>query len=384
MQGFHGQSLVPGQSSEGPRRTQHNAGMSDAPRWPGQLFELPAPADGSRRAQGGRRYAGGPLPARTAGPLVSYVTVVRNAQDTLERTLQSVQDQSWPQVEHIVVDGLSSDGTLALIEKHAAHIDVYVSEADGGLYEALNKAIDLARGDLICVLNADDWLTRDAAEVAARAHLAAGLQRRRLLLTAAWAMRGSQRKLWSAGRLDWGSYLSCANICHNGVYATPGAYAASGRYTTGLRIVADFRWLMACVDAGVVAQAIETPTVHYSMGGISGQVQHHTAECAQVLQERFAFLSDEEVWGLMHAFHQYRPHLQAFAHKRPAHIGRFLDQLAQKHHTQADFMQALALASTAALNHPDDKTATAKPTRQETSRRRLMRHWLALRARWVR
>ncbi len=358
--------------------------MSTASPWPGRRHELPASADGSRRAQGGRRYAGGEQQARGSELLVSYVTVVRNAQATLERTLHSVQNQTWPHVEHIVVDGLSSDGTLALIEKHAAHIDVYVSEADRGLYDALNKAIDLARGDLICVLNADDWLTRDAAQLAVQAHRAAGPGPQRLVLSAAWAVQGERRSLWSAGQLDLGSYFSCANVCHNGVYATPGAYAASGRYASHLRVAADFRWLMACVDAGVELITIEEPTVHYSMGGISGHVQQHTADCAQVLQERFPFLGDDEVWGLMHAFHQYRPHLEAYNQKRPLHIGRFLHQLARMHAGHANLMQALALASTGVLNHPDDTQPTARLSRQEKTRRSLQRRWLSLRARWVR
>ena len=357
--------------------------MTETAYWPNQRTELPRPGDGSRRAEGGLRHTDGLKSSRPGEPLVSYVTVVRNAQGTVARMLASVREQSWPNVEHIVVDGLSSDGTLALIEQHADRIDCYVSESDRGLYDALNKAIDLARGELICVLNADDWLTRDAALVAAQAHLAAGPEQRRLVLSAAWAVQGGRRTLWSPGRLDMGSYLSCANVCHNGVYATPGAYAASGRYASHLRIAADFRWLMACVDTGVEIKVIETPTVHYSMGGVSGNVQQHTADCAQVLQERFPFLGDDEVWGLMHAFHQFRPHLDAYAKRRPAHLGRFLEQLVRAHQGQADLMRALALASTTALNHPDDELPTARLSGPEKTRRSLKRRWLSLRARWV-
>jgi hypothetical protein len=358
--------------------------MSDTASWPSRRATLPTPADGSRRAQGGLRSHGLLKTSRPGQPLVSYVTVVRNAQTTLPRTLASVQAQSWPLVEHIVVDGLSSDGTLAQIEAHAAHIDCYVSEADCGLYHALNKGIDLARGKLVCVLNADDWLTRDAAALAAAAFVAAGEPERHLVLSAAWAMTGEQRLLWSPGHLDAGCYLSCANVCHNGVYATPGAYAASGRYAQHLRIAADFRWLMACVDAGVGISRVDEPTVHYSMGGVSGNVQQHAAECAQVLQERFPELLPGEVWGLVHAFHENRPPLQTHLQFRPAHLGRFLRDLACRHQANAELMQALALASTRWLQHPEDSRPTTRPTRAERTRRSLQRRWLALRARWVR
>jgi glycosyltransferase involved in cell wall biosynthesis len=132
---------------------------------------LPERQDGRRRAEGGLRLQGRLQSPAPGVPLVSYVTVVRNAVTTLPRTLASVKAQRGAAVEHIVVDGLSSDGTLRVIEAHAGQIDYFVSEPDSGLYDALNKAVSLARGSLVCVLNADDWLTADAAATAARALL---------------------------------------------------------------------------------------------------------------------------------------------------------------------------------------------------------------------
>ena len=311
---------------------------------------------------------------------MSYVTVVRNGAATLERTLASVREQTGARVEHIVIDGQSDDGTLAIIESHAETIDYYASEPDGGLYAALNKAIPLARGELICVLNADVWLTGDAAALVTRAHLQAGPAPARLLLSEAWAMDGQARRLWSPAQLDRSAYLTCANICHNGVYATRAAYEASGPYATHLRIAADFAWLMACCEAGVGVVGLPAPTVHYSMGGMSNDKRRHTADCAQILHERFAFLNEAEAWGLMHAFHQYRENLQPFAATRPPHLGRFLAQLARKHRDDAAFNQTLALAATALLRHPEEADAPARLTRQEKTRRSLHRRWMRLRA----
>jgi hypothetical protein len=276
--------------------------------------------------------------------LVSYVTVVRNAEKTLARTLHSVREQRWPQVEHIVLDGMSTDGTLALIEAHAQHISYCASEPDSGLYEALNKAINLAQGDLVCVLNADDWLTPDAAELAVRAHQAAGSPQQHVVLSAAWLMKPRGRRLWLPGPLDMGAYLRCANVCHNGVYATPGAYRATGPYATDLRVAADFKWLMACVDAGVRSTAINQPTVHYSLGGVSADLQRHTQDCARILAERFPFLSDAQVWGLLHAFHSFRGNLQPFAASRPAQLQAWVQALAEQHAQHADLMLALQQA----------------------------------------
>ena len=309
---------------------------------------------------------------------MSYVTVVRNARHTLARTLASVRAQTWPAVEHIVLDGLSTDGTLALIEDHAAQLDYYASEADLGLYDALNKALPLARGALICVLNADDWLTPDAAALAVRAHQAAGSPHSHLVLSAAWLMKPKGRRLWLPGPLNAAGYLHCANICHNGVYATPGACAATGPYSTELRIAADFSWLMASVDAGVSASAIDEPTVHYSPGGLSSNVQQHTRDCAQVLAARFPFQDEAEVWGLLHAFHGFRGNLAAFASSRPAHIGRFLQALAVRQARQAEFMAVLAQGCAHSLKHPDDRLAAGQLSTGE----KLQRGWRKLRMHW--
>lgn len=360
---------------------RHNAGMSDPSIWPNWCDRLPPPADGSRRFERGRRIDAGRLKARRAGePLVSYVTVVRNCAATVQRTLDSVAAQRWPNVEHIVVDGLSTDGTEAILLEHAGQIDYLVSERDAGLYDALNKAVALARGELICVLNADDWLTADAAALAARAHLEAGAAEARLVLSAAWAEYGTRRELWLPGRLDAGGWLTCANVCHNGVYATPGAYRTSGPYATHLRIVSDFRWLMRCVETGVETVSIGEPTVHYSIGGMSSDTRRHTEECARVLRERFGFLSEAEVWGLMHAFHTYRPHLAPFASSRPAHLGRFLQETARAHRDDPGFDRALLLASLGALRHPDDAAPADKLTRAEKTRRSLHKRWMRVRS----
>jgi len=339
---------------------------------------LTPPAAGGRRREGGRRLS----PLRpgvgaddTNQPLVSYITVVRNAVKTLERTLESVRAQQWPAVEHIVVDGLSDDGTWEIVERHAASLDYCVSEPDAGLYDALNKAVPLARGQLICVLNADDWLTPEAAAVAARSYLQAGPARSRIVMTAAWVEHtNSHRSLWIPQRLDLGAWLTLANVCHNGVYATRGAYEDSGPYATNLRIAADTRWLMHCVDAGVELQSIDEPTVHYVLGGLSSDTRRHTLECLQIMLERFDSLDESEAWCLLHAFHQYRPRLVPFHSTRPAHLGNGVAAIARRHAARADFMTALALASCAVLKHPDDM-----PTPQQPSRLRQVLHRLRMR-----
>jgi len=318
------------------------AGFEVGTRW-----RLAEPSGGTRRAEGGRRCTQ-PAPLESPGqPLVSYVTVVRNAAPTLARTLASVRAQRAAAVEHIVIDGLSDDGTLALIQAHAAQINYFVSEPDGGLYEALNKALALVRGRLVCVLNADDWLTPDAAAraLAVLRRLAAHeIDPACLILTAAWQHNGPRRRLWLPGLLDVGSWLRCPNVCHNGVYATPAALRAAGPYDTRLRIVADSRWLLAAVDAGVAIHTIHAPTVHYVTGGLSGDVKRHVAECARMLALGFPALTEQEVWALLHAFYPWAGNLQPFAGRCPPHLGEALQGLASRHAGDAKLQACLQAA----------------------------------------
>ncbi|HTA26834.1 MAG TPA: glycosyltransferase family 2 protein [Bacteroidia bacterium] len=100
---------------------------------------------------------------------ISIITVCYNNVDTLEDTIKSVQSQSYPEIEYIVVDGASKDGTLEIIEKYKSGISKFVSEKDNGIYFAINKGIRMATGDIIGILHGDDLYTDNTiiAKVAA-------------------------------------------------------------------------------------------------------------------------------------------------------------------------------------------------------------------------
>jgi glycosyltransferase involved in cell wall biosynthesis len=89
-------------------------------------------------------------------PLVTVVTVVRNGKEHIERTIQSVLDQTYENIQYVIIDGASTDGTIDIIRKYDHAIAYWVSEPDTGIYDAMNKGIDLSAGDWINFMNSGD------------------------------------------------------------------------------------------------------------------------------------------------------------------------------------------------------------------------------------
>jgi glycosyltransferase involved in cell wall biosynthesis len=87
---------------------------------------------------------------------ISLITVTYNAANTVERCLRSVINQSYPNIEYIIIDGQSTDSTLSIINNYKKYIHYIISERDHGIYDAMNKGIKMATGDIIGILNADD------------------------------------------------------------------------------------------------------------------------------------------------------------------------------------------------------------------------------------
>lgn len=94
-------------------------------------------------------------------PLVTIYTPVKNSADTLNKTISSVINQDYKNIEYIVIDGKSTDGTIDIIRKNENHIDKWISEPDQGTSDAGNKALSLGKGTYFCLLNADDWIEYD-------------------------------------------------------------------------------------------------------------------------------------------------------------------------------------------------------------------------------
>jgi len=127
-------------------------------------FRLILPKTETRQGEGGLRIQGYFKANLEDEPLITVFTVVFNGEQFLEATILSVLDQTYDNVEYIIVDGGSTDGTLDIIRKYEHCIDYWVSEKDNGIYDAFNKAVCLSSGAYYLVLGSDDILFPGAIE----------------------------------------------------------------------------------------------------------------------------------------------------------------------------------------------------------------------------
>lgn len=132
--------------------------MSTIPKHPLIPQRVVLAGMGVEQATGGLRTRGLFKKSRTDQPLVTIITVAFNGARQIEATIRSVISQTYGNIEYLVVDGGSDDGTLDILRKYEDRIDYWVSERDTGIYEAMNKGVDLAGGNWINFINAGDEL----------------------------------------------------------------------------------------------------------------------------------------------------------------------------------------------------------------------------------
>jgi glycosyltransferase involved in cell wall biosynthesis len=101
-------------------------------------------------------------------PLVSIITIVFNGEKHLAQTIESVIGQSYPEIEYIIIDGGSTDRSIDIIRKYEQNISYWISEKDDGISDAFNKGILRAKGEIVGIINADDWYEPDAVEKAVK------------------------------------------------------------------------------------------------------------------------------------------------------------------------------------------------------------------------
>lgn len=206
---------------------------------------------------------------------ISVITVAFNAGATIADACASVAAQDHDDLEHIIIDGGSADGTAAAVAASARPGHVFVSEPDKGLYDAMNKGLARATGELIGFLNADDFFCRtDAMSLVARAAAAAPAADAvsgGVAIVAADDVTRLTRAYPAAPFAPW--MLRLAHMPpHPGFYARRRAYERVGGFDPAIRIGADFDWMVRFFAVnGLKAAMIPETLVTLREGGLSNQ-----------------------------------------------------------------------------------------------------------------
>lgn len=202
---------------------------------------------------------------------ISVITAVLNRAGTLGDALQSVRAQTWPHVEHIVIDGGSTDGTLSILEAHRSRLARVISEPDKGIYDALNKGIRHATGDVVGFMHADD----EFATPEALGHVAAAFGDPAVGAVYGdleYVRRDNARvvRYWRAGPYSLQRLAQGWMPPHPTFYLRRELYETLGLFDTRYRIAADYESMLRILGRGGVTPAyVPHILVRMRCGGIS-------------------------------------------------------------------------------------------------------------------
>lgn len=238
--------------------------------------------------EGGLRTLGVSKTSTPTEPLMSVITVVYNGAPHIERAIESVLMQCYSNLEFIIIDGCSSDGTVEIIKSYGNKIDYWVSEPDNGIYDAMNKGIVFSKGDLIGFLNSDDYYEPESI----------------IEVIAAYNNTGCRAIFFGnsfVAQEDLGiRYLAMAKptlwrglgFKHQAMFVHRDIYKRFGLYNIAYRIAADYDFVLNAVLRGARLIYINKNLVNYSNTGISGINRMETMNEIRVIGMRhYGFFS---------------------------------------------------------------------------------------------
>lgn len=222
--------------------------------------------------------------------LVTILTPCFNSEETIEKTLECIENQTYKNIEYIIVDGGSKDKTLDIIEKHRSKLPqklTVISEKDRGIYDAMNKGIRMAQGKLIGIVNSDDWYENDTIENVVNAYqgqqyeVVYGMQRTFL--------NGKEKATF----IYHHDFLSQQMITHPTCFVTKDTYKKFGVFDLQYQSAADYDFMLRLYQT---KQVTFTPVMkvlsNFQLGGMSSS-QVGVQENLQV-RYKYGYLSKKQ------------------------------------------------------------------------------------------
>ncbi|MGD2099855.1 MAG: glycosyltransferase family 2 protein [Desulfobacterales bacterium] len=198
---------------------------------------------------------------------ISIITICKNAEDTLEKTIQSVLAQQYRNIEYIIIDGASTDKTDALINKYRDQVATYISEKDHGIYNAMNKGIKIATGDIVFFLNAGDIFNDEfVVEKVVNAFSKADIE---FLYGDVFINDGISERLVQFNHVDKAFFLD-KNLCHQSIFYKPEVFRRCGYFDEQYSVLADYEWnVRGFLKYRLKPGHIRIPVTKFRLDGIS-------------------------------------------------------------------------------------------------------------------
>lgn len=203
---------------------------------------------------------------------ITIITAAYNSATTISSTIRSVAEQTYPNIEYIVIDGASSDGTQAIVKSFGDKITRFISESDHGIYDAINKGIRFATGDIIGIINSDDIFYDDMVV----ANVAAAFESEDIDAVYGdvqfFNSYGSVVRYYSSKHFTPELFRFGFMPAHPSFYVKKDLFEKFGYYNTDYRIAADYELLIRFLYTHRVrTKYIEIPFVNMLRGGISNR-----------------------------------------------------------------------------------------------------------------
>jgi glycosyltransferase involved in cell wall biosynthesis len=202
---------------------------------------------------------------------VTIITVSFNSDKTIADTIQSVLSQDYKDIEYIIIDGLSKDNTINIVNSFGEKIAKFVSEKDKGLYDAMNKGIDLATGEIIGVLNSDDFYANN--QVISKIITLFKPEVDAVYADLVYVAAQDKTKIirtWKSGEYSSGLFLKGWMPPHPTFFVRKSVYTKFGNYTDKLRSAADYELMLRLIHKNKIKVAyLPEVAVHMRTGGVS-------------------------------------------------------------------------------------------------------------------
>jgi glycosyltransferase involved in cell wall biosynthesis len=213
---------------------------------------------------GGKRCKGHTKKPSPGKPLVSIVTVVLNDRTGLQKTIESVLNQTYDNIEYLVIDGGSTDGTTELLKTYDDRIDYWISEPDQGISDGFNKGISLATGEIVGIINAADWYEDDAVRIIVDEFLSSGTD----------IVHGTMQ-FWDGERK--GDFVSAnadliyreMTLNHPASFVRRACYDKIGSFRTDFLLAMDYEWFLRARIRGLRFVFVESCLANMMKNGVS-------------------------------------------------------------------------------------------------------------------